>query len=310
MKILSNFKYSFIEKREKRRRIAIILDFLDALECCPLEPCSGGGSRGIGYYALRRTLHIIHNSPYLRTHPARSELNRLIYDKPEYKASIDIRSITAISSWVHDPISDLDSLPETMRFAGREPSYGPFSDAGMTELCNAVYQEFGNNISDPRLFTVTDVTWSEERIALNDGASRRFSLWRRLSSRERRSPTRIDALMRPVALNEAAFLTLIRDWRLVLVKHNPLLREPFLKVEEVWPDGIFIMEYELYFGGREKEYWLIPKPHNAPPEVRARLVCLHAQLDMAGVSDVFRSVCEARSAYLQVRPHLADDIVW
>ncbi|GAB3587004.1 hypothetical protein [Acetobacter peroxydans] len=310
MKKLVDFAYQWTGKGEHRRRVAIINDFLDALERCPLEACSADGSRGIGYYALRYALDVINDSPYLRTHPARSEFKRLIYDKPEYKASIDIRSITAISSWVGDPIADLDALPETMGFYGREPSYGPFSEAGMTELCNAVYQEFGNSVSEPRLFSVTDVTWSEERIAGNTGASRRFSLWRRLSSRERCSPTRIDALMYPVALNDAAFLTLIRDWRLVLVKHNPMLFEPFLNVKEVWPDGISIMEYERYSGGRQKEYWLIPKPHNAPPEVRARLVCLHAQLDMAGVLDVFRSVCEARSAYLQVQPHLADDIVW
>jgi hypothetical protein len=310
MKKLVDFASHWTRKREHRRRVAIINDFLDALEHCPLEASNDDRRRGKGYYMLSDVLDIINDSPCLRTHPARSEFKQLIYDKPDYKASIDIRSITAIGSWVGDPISDLDALPETMSFDGHEASYGPFSEASMTELCNAVYRDFGNNVSKTRLFPVTDVTWSEERIALNTGASRRFSLWRRLSSRERCSPTRIDALMHPVALNEAAFLTLIRDWRLVLVKHNPMLFEPFLNVKEVWPDGISIMEYERYSGGRQKEYWLIPKPHNAPPEVRARLVCLHAQLDMAGVLDVFRSVCEARSAYLQVQPHLADDIVW
>mgnify|MGYP001292884816 CR=1 FL=1 len=310
MKKLVDFACHWTRKGERRRRVAIINDFLDALEHCPLEACITKGSLDIGYDVLRRALHTINDSPYLLTHPARSEFKQLIYDKPEYKASIDIRSITAISSWVGDPIADLDALPETMGFDGHEASYGPFSEADMRKLVDSVYGEFGYNVSETRLFPVTDVTWSEERIAANAGASRRFSLWRRLSSRERCSPTRIDALMYPVALNDAAFLTLIRDWRLVLVKHNPMLFEPFLNVKEVWPDGISIMEYERYSGGRQKEYWLIPKPHNAPPEVRARLVCLHAQLDMAGVLDVFRSVCEARSAYLQVQPHLADDIVW
>lgn len=310
MKKLVDFASHWTRKGEHRRRVAIINDFLDALEHCPLEACNDDRRRGKGYYMLSDVLDIINASPYLRTHPARSDFKQLIYNKPEYKASIDIRSITAICPWVGDPISDLDALPETMSFDGHEASYGPFSEEGMRELVDSVYEEFGNNVSTTRLFPVTDVTWSEERIAENTGASRRFSLWRRLSSRERRSPTRIDALMRPVALNEAAFLTLIRDWRLVLVKHNPILLQPYLKVKEVWPDGISIIECERYSDLCEKEYWLIPKPHNAPHEVRARLVRLHAQLDMAGVLDVFRSVCEARSAYLQAKPHLADDIVW
>lgn len=310
MKKLVDFASHWTGKGEHRRRVAIINDFLDALEHCPLEACNDDGRRGIGYYGLSHALHIINDSPYLRTHPARSEFKHLIYNKPEYKASIDIRSITAISSWVGDPIADLDALPETMSFDGSEASYGPFSEEGMRELVDSVYEEFGNNVSTTRLFPVTDVTWSEERIAANTGASRRFSLWRRLSSRDWHSPDRIDALIYPVALNDAAFLTLIRDWRLVLVKHNPILFQPYIKVKEVWPDGISIIEYERHSCLGAKEYWLITKPHNAPHEVRARLVRLHAQLDMAGVLDVFRSVCEARSAYLQVQPHLADDIVW
>ncbi len=307
---LVDFACHWTRKGEHRRRVAIINDFLDALDHCPLEACITDGRLDIGYHVLRRALHTINASPYLLTHPARSEFKQLIYDKPEYKASIDIRSITAISSWVGDPISDLDALPETMSFWGREASYGPLSEDGMRELVDSVYGEFGYNVSETRLFLVTDVTWSEERIAANTGASRRFSLWRRLSSRDRFSATRIDALMYPVALNEAAFLSLIRDWRLVLVKHNPALRKPFLNVNEVWPDGISIIDYDLYSGDFQREYWLIAKTHNAPPEVRARLASLHAQLDMAGVLDVFRSVCEAHSVYKQVKPHWADDIVW
>lgn len=312
MKSLLSSIFSLPSVRKKQRNIAVINDFLDELDRYPLVASRDRDPReDTKYYAFRRAVGSRDDYHLAFPHPALTALGKLLQKEPCYRALIDIRSITAVSASKGELIAELDTLPETMSFSGcHKPSFGPFSSAEMKKLRYDVYREFDPGMTSKHgLFSITDITWCQERIAGNAGASRRFSLWRRLASRDGYNPTRIRALMHPISLNEAAFSTLVRDWRFIRVSRHRALERVLVNLSQAWPEGVCIPDYSPSWQDRRNEYWIIPKLHKVPPEVQERFTILHAQLDLAGVEDILRTVSEDRSFARRSRVRAAKDII-
>ncbi|GBQ31941.1 hypothetical protein HLH34_18785 [Gluconacetobacter azotocaptans] len=285
------------KKRAERKRVQAISAFLDHLEQHPFKVATLRDPRKKhAHYDLERVVGNAETCDEHAGHPALGDLCRLIHKPPAYRAVIDILSVTGVSATHNNFVGNLDALPETMRFSDPyEENYGPFDQDGMEKLRQAVFDEFSPGTgSKTGLFSITDVTWSGKRIAGNTGASRRFSLWRRLSARNYK-PERIHALIHPLELNKDALRKVLTDWRVVHVSRSPEIVSSYRAMRDVWPEGICALDYQTSWGDRREEDWIIPLPHQVPLEVQRRFAALHARLDLDGIEDPLREVCEAIS---------------
>lgn len=211
--------------RAQRKLCALIAGFLDLLEGAPLAPDPDSPLRDRSPLQRVDLLCTVAReaAPAVR-HPVCALLPALLVDGDPYRAEIDIRSITAISASKGGRVDALDALPETIgSLYPPAYSFGPYDDAGMKILIEAVFAEFFPDGMRDRHFVVRDAPWCGERIAANSGASRRFALWRRLAGWPG-TPRRIQARIRETGLNREALAAIQRQWRVVWAVGAPEVR--------------------------------------------------------------------------------------
>lgn len=297
-------------KRAERKRVRAIETFLDQLEQYPFTVATTWDARHKHSHSnLQRVARNAKTCDDYAGHPALADLQRVLQTLPSYRAVIDICSITGLTATHNNCLDDLNPLPETMRFSKPyKENYGPFDESGMRELRRAVFDEFSPDTRSRKgLFSVTDVTWSGKRIADNTGASRRFSLWRRLSSR-RYEPQRVRALIYPLELNTIALHSVLTDWRVFHVSRSPEIVGSYRAMRDLWPEGVCALDWQTSTRERQEEDWIIPLPHRVPLELQQRFAALHARLDLAGIEDPLREVCEAVSLARRSSRQAAPDI--
>lgn len=293
---LSLVRHFAKRSRQKKAQVAI-LRFLADLENHPFKADTSRDPREENaYYRLRRMVSFSQAFDNIPPHPASELLSSLLRVGDPYHAKIDIRSITAVSASKGKLVGELDSLPETMSFDDSyPPNYGPFDEEQTARLREAILREFNPSATRNReIFDVTDVTWSHERIAGNCGASRRFSLWRRLAGREGWRTVWLNARITPVYLDEDGFTDLLSSWRIVRVNRSRTLERSLWDMRQGWPDGPCPLDYAPAWQPDRPETWIIPLPHRAPDALRETLIRVHAAIDRAGIEDVLRSISEAR----------------
>ena len=298
-------------KRAERKRVQAISVFLDQLEKHPFTVATSWDPREKhSHYDLERVIDNARACDEYAGHPALADLQRLIRKLLPYRALIDIRSVTGVTATQNNLVGDLDALPETMRFSrSHAENYGPLGQSGIRELRRAVFEEFSPDTgSRAGLFSITDVTWSGKRIAGNSGASRRFSLWRRLSARDCRTQ-RIRAVIHPLELDTNALRAVLTDWRVVHVSRSPDIACSYRAMRDLWPEGICALAYQTSLPARRDEDWIIPLPHVVPKELQERFAALHTQLDLSGIEDPLRAVCEAISVAKRSPARTDRDIV-
>ncbi|GEL54906.1 hypothetical protein ABO01nite_29130 [Asaia bogorensis NBRC 16594] len=285
------------QKRAERGRVQAVGAFLDQLEVHPFTVATmWDPQKRHAHYDLERVISSAATWRERLPHPAINDLLELIHRPASYHAEIDILSVTGVTATHNGLVGNLDALPETMRFCHpHAESYGPFDKDGMERLRQSVFAEFSPDTgSREGEFDIIDVTWSGKRIAGNSGASRRFSLWRRLSARSI-GPVRIRGHIHPIELDMSALRAILTDWRILRVSRSSKIATSYNAMREIWPDGIFALNYETSWEDRREEDWIIPLPHRVPLEMQRRFADLHAQLGLNGIEDVLRGVCESIS---------------
>ncbi len=287
----------FSERSRRKKAQVAVLAFLKDLEDHPFKADASRDPREENaYYRLQRMVGFAEAFDNIPLHPACELLRTLLRVGDPYHAKIDIRSITAVSASKGKLVAELDSLPETMSFdKSYPPNYGPFDEDQTARLREAILQEFNPSTTrDREIFDITDVTWSHERIAANCGASRRFSLWRRLAGRGGWHTVWLHARITPVHLDGDVFADLLSSWRIVRVSRSRTLERSLWDMRQAWPDGPCPLDYAPAWQPDHSETWILPLPHRVPASLRKILIRVHAAIDRAGIEDVLRSISEAR----------------
>jgi hypothetical protein len=131
------------------------------------------------------------------THEGIDILRRLLRKKESYEAEVPLRAVVGVTASRGKLQMSLDSLPETM-YLSTGDSFGPLDDKQTARLRAAVMDQFSSSTRDG-VFHLDLQEWNGAYVAANTGASRRFALWRRLSSMEL-EPIRIKAIVTPYGL--------------------------------------------------------------------------------------------------------------
>lgn len=214
-------------------------------------------------------------------------LRRLLRKKEAYEAEIPLRAVVGVTASRGKLRMSLDSLPETM-FLLPGDSFAPLDDKQMTRLKAAVMREFSSSSRDG-VFHLDLQEWNGAYVAANTGASRRFALWRRLSSREL-EPIHIKAVVTPYSLDRDALRELRDRFRLIYCLDNGLLG-PFMEAEELLPNS-FASLGDLSVGSFIGSLFLVPYTHCLPPRLAEPMSHLHRRIDEAGALDVGRFLTE------------------
>ncbi|MBB2158374.1 hypothetical protein HLH33_19120 [Gluconacetobacter diazotrophicus] len=296
------------ELRAQRKLCASIGEFLDLLERAPLAPDPDTRLRdGSALQRVDRLCAVAREAAPAVRHPICALLQALLVDAAPYQAEIDIRSITAISASKGGRVDALDALPETIRSLYPPTySFGPYDDAGMKILIEAVFAEFFPDGMRDRHFVVRDAPWCGERIAANSGASRRFALWRRLAGWPG-TPRRIQARIRETGLNREALAAIQRQWRVVWAIGAPDVRRAVADLGTHWPSGPTFLSRCPPSANDATGFWCVPLPHGVPPQLQERLAAIHARLDLAGVEDPLRELVGGISRAARTPPRDARD---
>jgi len=214
-------------------------------------------------------------------------LRRLLCKQESYEAQVPLRAVVGVTASKGELRMSLDSLPETM-FLSRRYSFGPLDDEQMARLKAAVMDEFSSSSHDG-VFHLDLQEWNGDYVAANTGASRRFALWRRLSSTEL-EPTCIKAVVTPYQLDTEALQMLRNRFRLIYCYDNGLV-SPFIQAEEILPNS-FACLGGLSVGSFSKGLFLVPYIHCLPRGLAEPMSHLHRKIDEAGALDVGRYLTE------------------
>jgi hypothetical protein len=211
----------------------------------------------------------------------------LLRKRESYEAQIPVHAVVGVTASKSELRMSLDSLLQTM-FLLKGDSFGPLDDEQMARLKAVVMDELSWSSRDG-VFHLYLQEWNGAYVATNTGASRRFALWRRLSSRGLESIC-IKAVVTPYSLDAEASQALRSRFRLIYCDDNGLLG-PFTKAEEILPNSFAPLGY-LLVGSFTRALFLVPYTHCLPPGLTKAMSHLHRRIDEAGALDVGRYLTE------------------
>ncbi|WP_145614848.1 hypothetical protein [Nitrospirillum bahiense] len=203
-----------------------------------------------------------------------------------YDAEVRLLDIRGISASKSDYRANLDAMPESMRLANGE-TFGPFDDAGMAQLREAVEREFGG-FGVKRRFDLLRQTWDGMLIARNAGASRRFSLWRRLA-RWSNPDLRVPASIIDISIS-SGMLNLLKTHRVTIILTSAVPMIDFWALASRWRNMSFAPTQP------GEGVLILPKPETVPI-FASRLGRIHSRLEQDGCFDLGRYLADRRGLW-------------
>lgn len=180
----------------------------------------------------------------------------------------------------------LDRLPETMDLK-KDETFGPLSEMEMARLEAAVYQEFR---AENSRFNLDLQEWDHLYIGANNGASRRFALWRRLS-RIRGGQIKVHANITPYGINLEVLRFLREEYRAIGIKADTKLWSILNHAGDTAREFAYLEAEPL--APSTKAILLIPYPHRFQKAHLPLALELHNQVE--SFIDLGRYVAERMS---------------
>jgi hypothetical protein len=182
-----------------------------------------------------------------------------------YNRRLSLKDIGALSASKGRYVMALDRLPETMHLGAQE-TYGPLDDSETTKLRKAVDREFP--LRDGSI-EVYEQTWDKLLVGRNSGASRRFSLLRRLNPE-----LEINALITPYCLDNQWLRDVCSHRNFIGVEGSQWrIREVIDRLGTVAPAFQWMsLRHHIHLYPDEAAFMIIPTSiPNAPANVQSLL---------------------------------------
>lgn len=261
------------------------LNALNSLVTCGSTLNSGwrvDPERDLPYDALRKISwagSARHLFPLLRP------LEGMLLKGEPYDGEVRLLDVRGISASKSDYLTNLDAVPDSMNLVAGE-TFGPFDDTGMTRLREAVEREFGR--SGVGRFGLYRQYWDGLLIARNSGASRRFSLWRRLARRTDPGLT-IPASIIDISIS-GDMLDLLRTHRVTVIRTSAVPMIDFPAIADRWRSMSFAPT------DADEGVLVLPKPETMPL-LASWLARIHSRLEQDGCFDLARYLADHRDLW-------------